>query len=281
MRIITDSAGDLTKEFLEKNNVELLPLIVVEGDEEFLDDGSLKSEDLIKWSYENKKTPKTSTATNEQVLKVLQKSFDTKEETIFISISSGASSSVNQIRKIVNDNKANDYIKVVDSKNLAMGQALIVKKIVDDRDSGKNFEEIFKNLNETVEKVKSRFVVNNLDFLKFGGRCSSLTATIGGILKFKPLIEMVDGKLEMIKKLRGSAKNVAEKLIDDTFTSFENIDKEYIYVSHTYPEDKDIDFFVEKIKNLNYFENVVVNKAGPIVTSHAGDYTIGIAYIEN
>lgn len=151
-------------------------------------------------------------------------------------------------------------------------------KAVDYLNEGKDKTYIINKLNEIIPKVKTRFIIDNLDFLYKGGRCTSLQRFLGSMLKFKIEIKVADGKMDVASHVRGSKEKALNKLLKNVETDLDNIDTSRIFITHSM-EDKGAEYLSEQLKNKIGLENVIVTNAGNVISSHCGPGTIGVLYI--
>lgn len=176
-----------------------------------------------------------------------------------------------------------DYkkIHVVDSENLSTGIGLQIIRAAELVEKGYRVEEILEDSKKFRKKVNASFVVDNLTFLHRGGRCSGITALFGNKLKMKLEIVVTDGKMGVGKKYRGSQKNVILKYITDQKEELLKADSARIFITHSGCPDEIIMEAKEYLENLNVFKEIVITRAGGVISSHCGPNTLGILYIRN
>jgi DegV family protein with EDD domain len=167
----------------------------------------------------------------------------------------------------------------VDSKNLSTGIAHLVIKAIELRDSGLSADEIIKEIEKLIPRIHTSFVIDTLDYLYMGGRCSAMQHVFGSLLKIRPVIEVrPDGTLGMREKIGGSRKKALQALVDDFQRNASSIDPHRVFITST-GCDEDSDFLKQELLKILPIENLDVTYAGATVSSHCGPNTIGILYI--
>ena len=139
--------------------------------------------------------------------------------------------------------------------------------------------DIVKAMNALTSKVEASFVIEKLDFLRKGGRCSALAALGANLLSLRPCIEVKDGKMSVGKKYRGKYAACIEKYITERLSGRDDIDYKRIFITHS-PSDKEIiDIAHKTVKKLGKFEEILETEAGCTVCSHCGPNTLGVLFI--
>lgn len=276
IRIITDSSCDLSKKNLKKYSIDCQPLIVIIDDKEYRD---IDIEDIIQWSYDNQKTPKTATVSEAEIYEILKRSIDNSIPTIFLTISSHASSYNSMVNAVVKKHNLENLIRVIDSKTLSLGLGNLCINAREYANMGLSIDEIESRLLNDIDRAKTTFVIDHVDFLKYGGRCSSLTSLVATMFQFKPLIEMIDGKLKVIKKYRGHHLSTIKRYTTELLENIEDYEDKRLLIAHSCSF-SDIKEVLKIIRSKNYFKEIIVQKGGPVVVTHAGDDSIGIFVIK-
>ena len=282
IKIITDSSCDLTREYIDNNNIGLLSLVLNLNGEVIKDDlGKTLS---YKEFYEQMKegaTPTTSQVNAHEFEEEFLKAVKNGNSIICITISSALSGTFNSAN-IARNNILEEYpdanILLVDSLSVASGQGLLVVKACEMRDRGANTEEIVAWLEENKKKVVHSFVVDSLSHLKRGGRISGATAAIGGLLNIKPSLYIDnDGKVMQGEKIKGK-KKVLRFLVNEVKEKAVNIDNETLYICHgDCLEDAEIlkNMILEEVN----FKNVVINYVGNVIGAHAGPGVLAVLFL--
>ena len=272
--IIVDSTCDLSKELVEKNDVQIVPLTVNFPDETYYDGVDITTPQLCKMVSEKGILPKTAAITLGEIYNVFEKWIDAGYDIIYTGISSQMSKSYENA-VMMSKEFADGRIEVVDSANLSTGIALLVLKACKWRDEGKDVHEIARLMREMVPHVRSQFIVDTMEYLHKGGRCSSVAKLFGTILKIKPLIAVREGKMSVAGKPRGKIEACLDKLVEMVIEDKENIDPEMVFITHS-EADSSCAYLMEKVKEVLPEANVVEAKAGCIISTHCGPGTIGL-----
>lgn len=275
--ITCDSACDLPKKFLSKNKVKAVPLQVLLGDDSYKDDGSLTPQKIYEVYRDKGITPKTAAFSPQTVIDFWQP-FDNKGyEIVHIDLSSELSSTF-QNSYIAASTFSNVY--VVDSSQLSAGIGLLVLEACKLRDRGFSAQEIVEQLEVFKEKISLSFIVDNLEFLQKGGRCSTLAAMGGQMLNLKPCLEMREGVLKVSKKYRGNIDRVGLKFFGEKLDIL-SIDVNHdVFIIHSGEFDKKtLENFKDFVCDILKVDSVYIVETGCTIASHCGPRTLGIAFI--
>ena len=147
------------------------------------------------------------------------------------------------------------------------------------RDDGHSASDIAKALEMQTRLVQASFVVDKLDYLHKGGRCSGMARFGANLLKIKPRLELVEGKIENTGKYMGQFKIVLKKYVDDMLVKYSNIKKDICFVTHTKTDDETVRSVIDYIASKGLFDKIVETTAGSTITCHCGENTLGILYL--
>lgn len=279
VKIISDSTCDLSKELLDEFSVEILPLHIILGDEDFEDGEGITPDEIYKWSDENKTTPKTAAPSMERAINCLKPHVKNGDEVICFAISEDMSSSANVMRLAAEELETDNQVYVIDSANLSTGIGLLVLEAATLAKEGAPAGKIVERIEALKPLVRSSFVVDTLTYLHRGGRCSGLAAMAGGMLKLHPRIEVVDGKMVPGKKYRGKIGRVILDYARDMEEALKNARTEYVFITHSGCPQEIIDSTAAYLKNLNCFHRILITRAGGVISSHCGPGTLGVLFI--
>lgn len=280
VKICTDSCCDLNKTQIEENEIGIIPLIVVLGEEEYIDGVNVAPKDIFDFVAKTKVLPKTSARSTEDYKEFFAKMLENGDEVVFTGISSQLSSSYENACR-AKEELGSDKLFIVDSKSLSTGIGLLVLYACCLAKEGKSGSEIAKLLTSQVERNQASFVVDKLDYLYKGGRCSAMAKFGANLLRIKPCLELKQGKIENTSKFMGPFKGVVKKYIDKMLSDYPNPRKEICFITHTCTGEmlEFVDSMVEYVKSKNIFKEVVATVAGATITSHCGENTLGILYL--
>ena len=275
--ITSDSTIDLSKELLQEFDIKILPLQFLLGDNVYRD-GDLTNEQIFEHVNKGGALPKTS-AENAEGFKVffseILKEYDA---IIHFDISSDISSTFNNA--YLASQEFDGKVEVIDSKNLTTGIALLAIYARKLTKTESDIKVIAEKVRARVPFVQTSFVVERLDYLHKGGRCSSVALLGANILKIRPQIILKDGKMGSHKKFRGPMPMVVSKYCTETLEEFNNPDKSVIFITYSSATPEMIKAAHDVVDGLG-FKNVYETKAGGIVSSHCGENTLGILYIND
>ena len=275
----TESGADLPGDLADKYNVQVVPMHVIMDGNDYLD-GSLPVRDIYDY-YERTKNIPSTTATNPHEYH----DFFTKIKVDFpdciiihIGYTSKASSSF-QNATIAAENFEDIFL--IDTLNVTGGLTAIVMYAVGLLEKEPTIQpaHLVEKVESIIPKSRLAFVPGRLDFLKAGGRVSNVAYLGGVLLKIKPRIELIDGKLVSTKKYRGKMSEVAKKLMQD-YLELYDIDREQLYFQYSIGLDESIMRQMNEIANDNGFKRVNWMQAGAMISTHAGPGGFGIAGLE-
>lgn len=279
IKIVSDSTCDLSKELVEKYDIQIAPLHIVLGEKEYLDGVEITPDEIYIWADSNEDTPKTSAIGFEEATAIMQPLTEIEDEMIIFTISGKMSTTNNVFRMVAEELELENKVSVIDSENLSTGSGLLVLKAAAMVKEGKNRMEICQAIEELKGKVKASFVVDTLTYLHRGGRCSSVAALAGGVLKLHPKIVVAEGSMNADKKYRGKIEKAIIDYVKDNEEALREADSERVFITHSGCEPEIIDEVYNYLKNMNHFGEILVTRAGGVISSHCGPGTLGVLYM--
>lgn len=277
IKIFTDSTNDLTKEILEENNISVVPLYVNFKDELYKDSIDIDSSLLYEKVDQLGILPKTSAPSPVDFLNPFKEYIDLGYQIIYIGLSSKISATIQN--SILGSNEFEDRVRVIDSLNLATGVGLLVMKASDLVKENCSVDEIERVLLEMRDRINTSFIVDNLEYLHKGGRCSALENILGSMLNIKPVIEVKDGTLDVRKKIRGKKEKMVKYMKTEIINNIDNIDKERFFITHSRCDDFVYTLRDELLRETD-LKNIIITETGSIISSHCGPGTLGLVYLE-
>ena len=274
--ITRDSTSDLPPELVEKLNIKTIPLVVTLGNKAYQDGVDITPEDIYKYHDENGVLPKTSAANVDDMINFFEPFVKEGYEIVHFTISSSMSSTY-QNSCIAADEFEGIY--VVDSQNLSTGEGLLVLKACEWAAEGLSAKEIYDKVNELIPRVDASFVIDSLEYLHKGGRCSALAALGANLLKLKPCIEVQGGSMGVSKKYRGKYSETLKQYVADRLTDYSDIDLSRVFVTHAGCDEEIVNQVVEQVKATAPFKELIISRAGCTVSAHCGRNTLGVLYI--
>lgn len=275
--IMTDSTCDLSKELIESRKIHVVPLYVNFGDLSYRDGIDLTTPELYAKVDELGFLPKSSAVSPGEFVNQFTPWIEDGYDIVCITIGSKLSGTF-QSAIIAKDMVDSNRIHVVDSNNLSTGVGLVVLKGCDLRDQGLDAFAIKQALDEIAPRVRSQFAIQTMDYLYKGGRCSALSAFLGGVLAIKPIIQVNNGKLDVYKKAIGKMTRALDIMLEDYQALYDQIDSDYVMVTHSIA-DKSAAYMMERIHEIGMPKALIETQAGCVISTHCGKGTIGILYI--
>lgn len=277
VKIITDSTCDLSSDLVKKYDIEVIPLYVNFGEETFKDGVEIDTPKLYEEVEKRKALPKTAAISALELEEAFRKWVDKGYEVVYTGIS-GQMSSTLQNAKIAAKEIGEDKVYPVDSKNLSTGISLLLLKACKDRDNGLSAKEIAANMEKNTEKVYTQFVIETMEYLHKGGRCSGIARFAATILRIKPIIQVRDGKMSVQQKPIGKTKIALDRMVDQIRQDKDRLDLDCIFITHSIaPESKAYlhDVLSKEFPGVPLYETT----AGCVISSHCGKGCIGILYM--
>jgi len=270
--ILTDSCADLTQELLEQHHIRSIPLKIFINNQN-LYDGDLTTPELFSLVDKTGQLPKTSAPSIQEFINF----FTPAEQGVFIGISSQLSATV-QTGRLAQAELDGRNIQVIDSLNVSTGVGLLALKAAELRYAGRSTAEIVSEIEKTIPKVRTSFIIDTMEYLYKGGRCSALQAIFGSMLKIRPVIEVrADGTLGIKDKIRGPRSKALNSLLEDFRANLNQIDFKRVFITSTdCPEDSK--YLKNQLLAIAPIHEVLITTAGATIASHCGPGTIGIIY---
>jgi DegV family protein with EDD domain len=270
--ILTDSTADLSSDLLQAYRIEHVPLQVYIQQKSYLD-GELSLPQLFQAVEQSGELPKTSAPPVSEFMH----RFEQADEPIFIGISTQLSATT-QNAQLAAQQLPGKSIAVINSLNLSTGIGLLVLLAAELRDQGCSREEIVRQVEAATPKIRTSFVIDTLDYLHKGGRCSAMTAIVGSLLSIRPVIAVQpDGTLGVKEKIRGSRRKALQSMLTDFQAHLPEIDLQRVFITHT-GCDADAEMLKQALLAMAPIGEVLITLAGATVASHCGPNTIGILY---
>ena len=277
VRIFADSTCDLTEDLIQKYGITILPLCIVLDDKSYYDRTQITPDEIFAWAEANKRTPKTAAITFEYAEKMLRPCMEADEDVIFFGISEEMSTTCNVMRLA-----AKEYDKgrvfVIDSQSLSTGIGLQVLRAAEMARQGKRAEDIVTEIETARSKVKASFVVDTLTYLARGGRCSGATALLANTLKLHPCINVIDGRMEVGKKYRGSMNKALLHYVREKEEELKKADGTRVFITHSGASPEIVEQIQDYLASLGHFHEILETTAGGVISSHCGPGTLGVLY---
>ena len=277
VKITSDSTCDLSQELIDQYDIGILPLLITFGEKTFRDGVDAMPEDIYRFVEETGTLPKTCALNTTEYEEFFRSWTDQGFALVHFCIGSKFSSTC-QNAQIAAADMENVY--VMDSGNLSAGQGLLVLRAAELQKDGLSAKEIFEICNDLSPYVDASFVLDDLEYLVKGGRCSGAAAFGANLLKLKPCIEVRSGAMEPAKKYRGKIQNVILDYVTDRLSGRNDLDKSRIFITHTRCDPEWVEAARKRVMELvPDFSEILETTAGATVTTHCGPSTLGVLYI--
>lgn len=272
-KISTDSPSDITAELAQGLGVTVMPLHIILGGRDYLDGVDI-TPDIIENEYSSRGVlPSTAAISVGEYEEKFRELTADGSELVHIAISSGVSSSCANAKAAA---KNLDGVFVVDSLQLSTAVTLLAVKASGLAGQGKSAKEITAAVENMRSRIDISFVLDTLDFMAKGGRCSAVTALGANLLSIRPCLEMRGGTLAVCKKYRGKTDRVQRQYIDERVGQMGECDREIAFVTHSKMSDEQVKSLVELVEKSGKFDRVIASTAGCTITSHCGPNCVGV-----
>lgn len=278
--ITADSTCDLPSQIIEQKNIIITPLTVILGDESYKDGVDVFPKDIYNYVEKTGVLPKTSAVTPAQYYEIFEKASDEGKAVVHIGLSSAISSSYQNACIAASEF---DDVYCIDSKSLCTAMGLLVLKACDFRAKGFEAKKIANRVNSLVPKVSTTFVLDSLEYLHKGGRCSGVAKFSANVLGIKPSIAVdpSTGTLDVAKKYRGKMDVVYKQYINDCLKDINKIDTSRIVIANSGGISPEIISFAKGvIEGKAKFDEIILADAKCTISSHCGPKTLAVFYIK-
>lgn len=283
-KIFTDTTCDLSPSHRDRLDITALPLHVFLGDTDYLDGVDVTPQQLFDYANEFKQLPKTAAVGVMDFYNAFKNALDNGyDELVYTGLSSEISSTYQNAclasKALVEKGYDAQRFHIVDSRQLSSGTAHLLLRGADILAKGGSASDVEADMRRTLPLLSTHFVVDTLQYLHMGGRCSSIAYLAGTMLKIHPQINMVNGSMSVGEKFRGKLERCIEQYKQSVVIDVLNqCDSSRIFVTHTLPPDQG-EMYANSIRSLGYFDEVLVETAGATISSHCGPGTIGFLTI--
>ncbi len=274
--VTADSTCDLSKEIIEKYNITITSLYAIQGENILKDGVEIDQKGVFDYYNRTKQLTKTSAVNLADYEELFRELTGKGYEVVHISISSDMSSSFQNASIAAAEVEG---VYVVDSRNLSSGSGHSVMIAAEMANEGKSGKEIFDFLSDVIPRVDASFIIDTLEYLYKGGRCSALSMLGANMLKLKPCIEVHDGAMGVYKKYKGAYSSCLTQYVSDRLSNIEGIEPKRIFITHTVEDHSLVEMVRKQVESYNYFGEIIETMAGSTIASHCGPNTLGVLYI--
>lgn len=276
IKVISDSTCDLSAEILEQNNISLIPLTVIKNDREFKDNVTVTPAEIFAHVAAGGDLCSTSANSVGEYIDQFKQYADKYDGVIHITIGSGFSSCYQNATLAAQDF---GNVRVIDSQNLSTGQGLVVLEACRLAKEALSLDEIAEKLRAFTSRVEASFLLDRLDYMVKGGRCSAAAALGANLLNLKPCIEVKDGKMVVVKKYRGKYSKCLASYVKDRLDGRDDLTREILFVTKTPVTDECYSAVMQAVSECPEFGVVYETDAGCTVSCHCGPGTLGVLFV--
>lgn len=275
IKVTADSTCDLSQELLDRYNISTVPLHIIKGEKQYDDLIDITPSDIIEHVSAGGDICGTTAVNTSEYVELFEE-FSAKYDAVFHITISAEFSSCYQNACTAAEGFSNVY--VIDSRNLSTGQGLVVIEAAIKGKTMESPEQLHDYLMRLTDRVEASFVVNSLEYIRKGGRCSAVAHLGANLLQLKVCIRVNKGKMDVVKKYRGSFTKCLNGYIEERIHKRDDISTERIFITHSFCDDY-VDYVREEIDKHAVFDEILVTRAGCTVTCHCGPGTLGILFI--
>lgn len=276
--VTADSTCDLNDELFNRYGIRTIPLHITMNDKCCEDMVNITPDEIYDNFYKTGSLPKTSAISIGEYTSFFKPFTDEGLEVVHINIGSALSSSAQNAAAAA---KELEGVYTVDSCNLSSATGHLVIEAAKLAEQGINGKEIADKVRALCPKTHASFIIDKLNFLRAGGRCSTLAMLGANLLNLKPCIEVdnKDGSMTVGKKYRGKLEKVLAQYVDEKLSQYDNIRKDRIFITHSGISHEIEQAVFEQLKSKNYFEEIYITRASCTISSHCGPNTLGILFM--
>ncbi len=276
IKILSDSTCDLPAELVKEHDIAILPLIVMKDGKEFIDGITITPGEI----FAHVAAGGSLCSTAARSVGVFQEEFakyaDSYDALIHINIGSNFSSSYQNACLAAEEF---DNVRVIDSMNLTIGQGLVVLKACELAKTADDLDSLVAQLQAFASRVETSFLLDRLDYMAKGGRCSMVTALGANLLNLKPCLEIRDGKLSVVKKYRGSYAKCLVNYVKDRLADRDDLDAGILFVEKTQVTQECYRSVMDAVSAHSHFHTVYEGTAGCTISCHCGPGTLGVIFV--
>lgn len=278
--VFSDSTVDLTPELYERYQIKTVPLHINLGGKTYEDNVNITTKELFEHYYETKELPKTAAINADELVAVFKPYVDQGFEIVHISL--GSALSLSYQSAVLAAEELGGKVYPVDSCSLSTGAGLLSIEAALRAEQGMPAEQIAREVRALNQKNHAGFILDTLEFMKAGGRCSAVAAFGANLLGLKPCIGVdnsKNGAMGVVKKYRGKLGKVIVDYIDDTLAAYDNIKTDRAFITYSSDKEGIVDLALEHLKSKGIFKEIFVTSASCTISSHCGPGTLGVLFM--
>lgn len=278
IKVVTDSGSDISNAEAEEMGIRVIPLKINWGNETYQDGVTISREEFYEKLGEREDFPTTSQISPYEYGKVFEEELINNDAVVCIALSSGVSGSFQSACVAAEDYEGR--VVVIDSLNVTVGQRMVVNETLRLIEDGCEFSELKERVHEARDRVRVMAVLDTLEYLKRGGRISATVAFAGTLLNVKPMVEIIDGKVQMAGQARG--KKAGLKKLSEMICAVEKDTEATMIMAYSGCDSEGLVTFRKEYENL-FLENKRDERnfiIGAVIGTHAGPGAVAVAFLE-
>ncbi len=276
IKILSDSTCDLSAQQIAEHDITIIPLTVIKAGKEYLDGVTITPAEIFAHVAAGNSLCSTAACNIETYHEYFSKYAGDYDGVIHINIGAGFSCSHQNACLAAEDF---DNVRVIDSMNLSTGQGHVVLEACRLAKTCASLDELVEKLNEFTTRVEASFLLDRLDYMVKGGRCSAVAALGANLLNLKPCIEVKDGKMSAVKKYRGNYAKCLGNYVKDRLADRDDIIRNELFLTYTTVSQEGYAAVKQAIDTYGNFETVYETTAGCTVSCHCGPETLGVLFV--
>ena len=273
INILTDSTADLSREQCERLKIDTIPMYIQVNGRVYEDGEEINAQELFDTVKKTGKYPTTSAPSPNDFIKF----FTRKGKSIYLGVSSMLSTTMRNARLALQEIR-DQQVEIIDSLSISSGYGQVVLKAAEWRNEGMGFEELTQRIKKMVNKTRGVFILDHLDYLFHGGRCSAIQHFVSSLLNIRPFLKMCpDGTLGILRKVSGTRKKAVRTLMEYFKAQLSSHSIKHITLAHLDCDDE-ANFLRSEINNLGMNIEIASANVGCVLATHSGPNPLGIAY---
>ena len=278
--VVADTSVDLTPELYERFGIKTIPLHINLGNKTYEDNVNITTQDIFDNYYKTKELPKTAAVNMDEFAEAFKPYIDEGYEVVYLGIGSGLSATYRSCCLAAEELDGKVY--PVDSCSLSTGAGLLAIEAAIMAQNGMPAKEIAEKISAMNKQNRASFVLDTLEFMKAGGRCSAVAAFGANLLGLKPCIAVnneENGKMGVKKKYRGKLEKVIVDYIDETLAEYKNIKTDRVFITYSSDKDGIVDVAKKHLESKGIFNEIYCTTASCTISCHCGPGTLGILFL--
>lgn len=278
VRILTDTTAVLPADYIEAHNLEVIPQVIIFGQESYLEEVELTYPDFLQRLKRAADLPKTAAPPVGEAVKSLDKYLSEAETVICIHPSTEVSGTVRSVQTAKEESFPSADIRIIDTRVIGGNLAEMVKLAVDWAEAGLAADEIERRILTMIPRAVTYFLVDTLEYLHRGGRIGGASSLLGSALQIKPILHVVDGRVDAFEKVR-TRRRALDRLIELVVQDFSTPEDAHLCVIHADAQDRAQDL-IEIFRQRLGIKDIPLYPVGAAITTHAGPGTLGVAFFK-